>query len=270
MGSRRAVAATLVSVIVFTSLVFANAALYAAGNTYLSSSVLSTAQQREYDYASFLIGLSSYSSLAATQNFLQAHPLDCSGPVSSYLDSLTGGTDTSGTSGGIDYSVGSSWSYAATTASHGIDDVLSKSLATIQPFGGYSDGGLNVVVATSVNETELGGLPAYHAEAVETVHLPVSIDAAVSLCRSALSAMDRAISSLSACDASSVDDAISLVRSENPAFGSIQLGASGQGRELPGVAGTCSVQYWVTMTEVVQGVSGAFDWTVNGSGSLST
>ena len=78
MGGRRAVAATLVSVILFTSLLFANAALYAAGGTYLSSAVLGASQQRESDYGALLIGLASYSALAESQGYLQSHPLDCS------------------------------------------------------------------------------------------------------------------------------------------------------------------------------------------------
>ncbi len=271
MGSRRAVAATLVSVILFTSLLFANAALYAAGNTYLSSAVLSASQQRESEYGSLLIGLSSYSALSYTQTYLQSHPLDCSAPESSYLDHLVESESAAGANQGIEYSVNASWGYAVVSEGAGVDDSPSVAPSMIQPFDGYSGGALNLVVVTTIHETELGGLPAYGVEATETVHLPVSLDATVSLCTYAISAVHDSLSSLSSCNASSADEALALLRSENPGLDSVQMGASTQRSSLLGGTGRCDVQYWVTITEEgIEGVSGTFGWTVLASGSLST
>jgi hypothetical protein len=273
LGSRRAVAATLVSVIVFTSLLFANAALYAAGNTYRSTAVLSASQQRESNFASLLIGLSAYSALADAQSYLQGHPFDCSEPQSSYLDSLVGSESVGGANQGIEYSVDASWGYAPGFEGLGFgdDDGLSGAPSMIRPFSGYSGGALNLVVVTTIDETELGGLPAYSVGATESVHIPVSLDTTVSLCTSALSAARESLSSLPSCNTSSVDEALGLLRSENPGLDSVEMGASAQRSATLDGAGRCDIQYWVTITEEgIEGVTGTFDWTVLGSGSLST
>jgi hypothetical protein len=270
MGSRRAVAATLVSVIVFTSLLFANAALYAAGSTYLSSAVLSASQQRESNYATLLFGLSAYSALAYAQGYLQNHSFDCSTPESSYLDSLGGSESVGGANQGIEYSVDASWGYAPGSGEIGVRDGPAASQSMIQPFAGYSGGALNLEVVTNINETLLGGLPAYGVGGTEDVHLPILLDATVSLCTSALSELRESLSSLPSCNASSVNEALALLRFENPDLDSVEMGASAQQSPALDGAGRCVVQYWVTITEEgIQGVSGTFDWTALGSGSLS-
>jgi hypothetical protein len=269
VASRRAVAATLVSVIVFTSLLFANAALYSAGGTYLSSAVLSAAQQREVEYASLLTGVSSYSSLAAAQSYLQSHPLDCSSPEASYTSSMAGSGTVAGTNQGIEYSVRSSWSYAAVPAGSTLG-AGAEGASMVGPFSGGSAGALNLVVDTSINESELGGFPTYQEDASALVHLPVPLEDAVALCTSSLSALGRSLSSLASCNSTGVNHAIDLLRSENPGLGAAAVGASAE-REATLGQGRCLVQYWVSVSEDgVEGVAGTFDWSLFGSGSLST
>ena len=271
MGSRRAIAATLVSVIVFTSLLFANAALYAAGNTYLSSAVLSASQQRESEYGSLLVGLTSDSALADAQSYLQNHPLDCSAPESSYLGSLARSETIEGANQGIQYSVHASWGYASASEWYGVDDGPNVAGSMIRPFSGYYGGALNILVVTNLNETELGGLPTYGVEATQVVHLPVSLDADVSLCKSTLYAMHESLASLPSCDAFSVNEALDVLRSVSTSADSVEIGASAQRSASLDAAGRCVIQYWVTITEEgIEGVSGTFDWTVLASGSLST
>ena len=76
MGSR-AVAATLISFVVFTTLLLANAALFATENSSLGAVVLSAGQVREHAYGESrrnLLGLRVAQGAAA---YLQSNPLDC-------------------------------------------------------------------------------------------------------------------------------------------------------------------------------------------------
>jgi hypothetical protein len=257
----RAVAATIASVIVFTTMLLANAAVYSAENSYLGASNLSAAQLQEHNYALLFVGLSSFSSLAKAQSFLQSTPMDCSSPQP-YLDSLAGSQGSEGKNQSVWYSVESSWSYAAES---GFASAPGDALLPAQ-FDGYSGGDLNLQVTTNVDETFAGGLPSLSAQSIEVVHIPVQPLRAASQCLSALSELRAALSTVHSCNSAVVSQYVSLARTRSAVLGSFDAGAS-----TSTVGGRCVVSYWVTTTETgLQGVSGAFQWTVFGSGSLST
>ncbi|MDA4136189.1 MAG: hypothetical protein OK449_04210 [Thaumarchaeota archaeon] len=256
---RRAVAATIASVIVFTTMLLANAAVYSAENSYLGASNLSAAQLQEHDYSILFVGLSSFSTLAKTQSFLQSTPMDCSSPQP-YLDSLSGSDGSGGKNQSVWYSVESSWSYVSASGSAQGDALLPTQ------FDGFSGGDLNLQVTTRVNETFVGGLPSFSAQSVEVVHLPVQPLRAASQCLSALSELRIALSTVHSCNSAVVNQYVALARTRSAVLGSFDAGAS-----TSTVGGHCVVSYWVMTTETgLQGVSGAFQWTVFGSGSLST
>lgn len=267
MGDRRGVAATLTAVIVFTALLFANAALYSAGSTYLSASELSAVQAREFDLAPLLVGLVSVSSLSTAQSYLESHPMDCSSSIESYLSPLTQSSSSAGADHGIEYSMVDSWGYSESDQSGG-DRYVSIS-STLGSFDGFSSGELNLFVSASLNETEDGGLPLYQVNDTVTVHLPVEVEDEVGLCRSALSALGTALESLKECNSTGVEAVISYLRAEEEGLQGISMGASAQRELTLAGLGGCEVDYWVSLTEPgIEGVSGSFDWSLQGSGSL--
>jgi hypothetical protein len=248
----------MVCVVLFTTMLLANAALYSAEDSYSGAVGLSSAQQQERDYASVLVGLSSYSSLAWTQHFLQNTPMDCSS-AQSYLASMSGGVSRSDDNQSDWYSVKSSWGFVSAPVSSLHDPLLPAQ------FDGYSAGDLNILVRTDLNETFVGGLPSYSAQYLETVHLPVQPVLAASQCLTALSDLKAEFSTLRSCTVTAVDQDVSLVRA------SAGLGASEAGASFRAVGAHCLLTYWVRITQTgIQGVSGTFQWTVFASGSLST
>jgi hypothetical protein len=256
---RSAVAATIASVVVFTTMLLANAAIYSAQNSYQGALTLSAAQSQERSYASVLFGISSYASLARTQSFLQSTPMDCS-DSQSYLDSLSGSQSGDENNQSVWYSARSSWGYVAAPASAQDDSFLPLQ------FDGYSVGDLNLEVVTAVNETFAGGLPSYSVQHLDVVHIEVQPQRMASQCLTALSELRSALSVAQSCNSSAIVRIISLARIGSPSLGAFEAGASASG-----IGGHCVVDYWVRTTQTgIQGVSGTFQWTVFASGSLST
>jgi hypothetical protein len=257
--ARRAVAATLVAAIIFTSLLVANLTVYSAANNHLTAVDLTAQEERELAYASVLTGISAYSSLSLVQDRLVSSPIGCSSPQA-YLASLAGDMSLNGTSQGVRYSVSSSWNYV------GVRPTGAANASIVRPFGGYVPGDLNLLVTVSLNETYDGALPSYSSQTTYTVHLPVAIGLMLSECSAALAALNATFSGLSSCDSAAVASAIGEVQSAYDIPPTMTLGGSAH---MVDETGACNVEYWVTMTEVgVEGVSGTFDWTLSGSGSV--
>lgn len=253
---RRAIGATLVSVVLFTTLLIANASLYSAESSYLSATNLSVAQQREAQYASLLVGLSAYSSLEGVQRLLQSTPIACSS-APAFLSSMSGEEHNNGSYQGIAFEIQTSWGHATAGAT-------GNNPADLQPYQGYSAGALNIEVTTSVAESFLGGLPSYHTEELDVVHLPVFLEQQASFCLSVLSTVGQSLSSLPACNSTSIQDALGVIESSYVYPGSVYIGGSA----TPS-GGQCYVEYWVTIAQSYEGVSGTFEVSVDGSGSLS-
>ncbi|MGA2198428.1 MAG: hypothetical protein ABSG45_00670 [Nitrososphaerales archaeon] len=253
---RRAVAATLVSVVVFTSLLLANSALYSAENSAVSAAVLTSEQVRENAYAGILLGLSTYDSLAAVQGYLHSNPLDCSSP-GHYLDALAGSQRATGTDEGISYITDTSWAYASAPPA-------GTGSAFLPGFSSYEAGELNLEVTTSLDESYDSGLPSYSVQTAETVHLSVPLTYMISDCLAALAELRGALSALPYCNSTGVESALELAESSDPHLESFSVGASATPLS-PG----CAVEYRVTTTlSGLQGVSGAFQWTVLGEGAF--
>ncbi|MGD0637582.1 MAG: hypothetical protein ABSA72_06045 [Nitrososphaerales archaeon] len=255
---RRAVAATLASFVIFTTLLLANAALFATENSSLGAVELTAGQVREHAFGGILVGLSAYGSLEGAQAYLQSHPLDCTSPQD-YLESMAGSQRDSGEMEGITYSTTTSWSYSQGSPDGGGSDYLRQ-------FGGYQSGDLNLEISTSVAESYDGDLPSYAFQSTQSVHLPFLFNSTISLCLGALSDLSAALSSLEYCNSTGVGTALVGVDSAYPILASYSVGATA----TPQPDG-CSVDYWVTTTETgLEGVSGPFQLTVVGEGSLST
>ncbi len=255
---RRAVAATLASVVIFTMMLVTNAAVYSSENGYLASVRLSSVQVGEVTYASLLEGSAAYNSLAQTQSFLQSTPMDCSS-LQPYLDSISGTASRAGTEESISFSSMSSWDYASAGSS------LPGTVLLPSQLDGYSSGELNVQVSTVVAESYLGGLPSYSVRNAQVVHLGVQPEAVAAGCLSALSDLRSVLSATVSCNSSALAELVSLARVRYPLLSTYDAGASGSLSD-----GRCTVDYWVRTSLAETGVSGAFEWTVFDDGSLST
>ncbi len=214
---RRAVAATLVSFVIFTTLLLANAALFASENSSLGAVVLTAGQVRERAFVPILVGLSTYESLRGAQAYLQANPLDCTSPQQ-YLGSMTGSLRDSGVEDGMTYVDDASWAYATSPSGGGSD--------YLQEFSGYRPGDLNLEVSTSVLESYDGDLPTYSIQSTASVHLPVPLASTISLCQTALSDLSSALCRSQYCNSTAVRTALDGVDSTYPLLDSYSAGAS--------------------------------------------
>ena len=173
-----------------------------------------------------------------------------------YFDSLAGSASGTGSEGGMSYVTRTSWSYTTDLTASGDDSTLS-------PFNGYEAGALNLYVSVEVDESYDGGLPSYSTQSAETVHLPMALSSSISLCLSALSDLGAALSSLQSCNSTGVASATASAETTYPVLGAFELGVSSS----PQQSG-CLVTYSVMTTEAGTGVSGGFQWSVWGEGSL--
>ena len=219
---RRAVAATLISFVIFTSLLVANSALYSSENSGLGAAILSAIQVRESAYGAVLTGLSVYASLAEAQAYLQSNPLDCTSPQS-YLGPMSGSQRDSGADEGISYTADASWSYAPAPPPGG-------GSAYVAQFSGFEAGDFNLEVGTSVEESYNGGLPSYSVQTTEAAHLPVPLASIVSLCLTALSDLHDALSQLQYCNSTAVDGALGAASSSYRAASNVLPGRLGDPR----------------------------------------
>ena len=255
---RRGVAATLVSFLVFTALLLANAVVYSSGSSSLRASVTSAEQVRESSLGGVLTGLSTFDALHGAQSYLESNPLDCSS-LQQYLGSMAGSLQGSGSEDGVEFATRTTWAY-----------VQSQSGGTGSPylpqFSGYQPGELNLEVVSALNETYDGGLPSYSTITEVAAHLPVPVPSLVSGCLAALSDLGSALHGLSGCNSGGVDSALDLSVTRYPLLASYSVGAAA----TPAASG-CAVSYWVTtVVGGLEGVSGAFQLTVRGEGSLVT
>ena len=253
---RSAVAATIVSAVVFSTVLLANTALYAAQNGYLAAVQHSSAQVEERGLAPVLSGEAAFSSLAGTQTFLQSHPMDCLDPQP-YLHSLSGSADQGGKNQSVWYSAHSSWEYTDTASVTAGDVLIPKE------FDGFAPANLDLLVLVSVNESFAGGLPSYSLQRAEMVHLPVEPEVEAARCQAALADLRSALSSLASCDSASISQKLSSLTAGSSALGPFSVSASATSS-----FGVCAVTFSVSSTQGgVPGVLGPFEWTVHGSGS---
>jgi len=259
MGRRSAVAATLVSLIVFSSLLVANSALYSSDQSALGAAILSTAQTRERAFGGILVGLADYGALEAAQRSVAGATLGCSS-AQPYLESLAGNSSASGSQEGIDYSTATEWAYVPSPPGGAAPALLGQ-------FAGYSQGEVNLAVSDSLSESYNGGLPSYSLDVAEAVHLPVPVASTVSDCLEALADLGAALSSLAPpCNSTSVEEAVRLAGAGSPVIDRFQVSATAAVAQLG-----CAVSYTVTTTlGGLEGPIGPFQVTFQGEGSILT
>jgi len=256
--ARKAVAATLASVVLFTVLVAADATVMSAQDNLASLAQTSHLESRELLLERSLAGSVSLQVLAKVQGYVSSNPAECDG-LPQYVASISASSSVSGEDSGIAYSANATASEAQAAAS------LPENLTIVAPFAGAVPGALNLQEALTVSEVGGGGSASLVRSETHTLNLPIEVDSASSLCASALGALASALSR-SPCNATL----------EQAAFDAVLPGvveeASAQGFALTAGWGSgataCSATYWITLVEPgVAGATGSFDWTVRGSGT---
>jgi len=258
--ARKAVAATLASVVLLTVLVVADATVMSAQDNLASSAQTSHLESRELLLEESLAGGVSLQVLAEVQGYLSSNPAECDG-LPQYFASISASSSSSGEDSGIAYSAN-----ATAGEAPALQAVESDNLTVVAPFAGAVPGVLDLREALSVNEVGGGGSVSLEREETHTLNLPIEADSASSLCASTLASLGAALSR-SPCNATM----------EQSAFVSVLPGLVADAAALrftlaagwvsgPG----CSAAYWVTLVEPgVAGATGSFDWTVRGSGTTA-
>jgi hypothetical protein len=256
--ARKAVAATLASVVLFTVLVVADATLMSASDNLASTAQVSHIESREMLLEQSLAGSASLQVLAQVQEYLSSNPGEC-GSLSQYAGVITASSASSGEDSGIEYATNATAGEAPSVRWR-----LGDNLTIVAPFAGEVPGALNLKETLSVKEVGAGGSVSLARSETHLLDLPIRIDAASSLCASTLGSLAAALSR-SPCNATLEQDAFDAV------LPAIREDASVLGFTLAagwGLGAACSASYWVTLVEPgVAGPTGSFDWTVRGSGT---
>jgi hypothetical protein len=259
--ARKAVAATLASVVLFTVLVVADATVMSAQDNLASSAQTSQIESRELLLEESLAGSLSLQVLAQVQAYLSSVPADC-GALPQYFASVAASSSSSGEDSGIAYAANATAGSAPTA----FEVAQGDNLTMVAPFAGEVPGALNLREALSVREAGGGGSVSLERNETHTLNIPIEVDSASSLCGSTLGSLGSALSR-SPCNATL----------EQAAFDAVLPGLVADASALrftltagwgPGAA--CSATYWVTLVEPgVAGATGSFDWTVRGSGTTA-
>ncbi len=258
--ARKAVAATLASVVLLTVLVVADATVMSAQENLASSAQTSHLESRELLLEESLAGGVSLQILARVQGYLSSNPAECD-RLPQYFGSIFASSASSGEDSGIAYSANATAAEAPAPQA-----VESDNLTIVAPFAGGVPGVLDLREDLSVKEVGGGGAVSLQREETHTLNLPVEVDSASSLCASTLASLG-AVLSRSPCNATL----------EQAAFDSVLPGLVADASALRftltagwGSGPGCSAAYWLTLVEPgVAGATGSFDWTVLGSGTTA-
>jgi len=253
---RKAVAAALASVILFTTLVLADSTIMVADDNYASAAQASHIGSREALLREYSAGSAAFQALAKVQEHLASTQADCAA-LPEYLGSISAVSSVSGQDAGISYSSGVSLT-ADPQPGGGPDN-----LTVVAPFAGYRAGFLALKTDVRTSERGGGGLVSLERHEVHVLNLPVSPGWASSLCGSALASLGSALSHAS-CNATLSGSAF------GSAMPALVAQAAARGFSLTAgwqLGGGCVASYWITLVEDAVGVSGRFEWTVRGSGA---
>jgi hypothetical protein len=261
--ARKAVAATLASVVLLTVLVVADATVISAQDNLASTAQTSQIESRELLLEQSLVGSVSLQVLAQAQGYLSSNPAECDS-LPQYAGSISASGESSGEDSGIAYAANAT---AREAPASSLESPQRDNLTIVAPFAGDAPGALNLQEVLSVKEVGGGGSVSFERSETHTLNLPIKVDFASSLCASTLGSLAAALSR-SPCNATLEQDAFDAVlpalREDAAALGFTLAAGWGSG------GSSCSATYWVTLVEPgVGGATGSFDWTVRGSGKTA-
>ncbi len=261
MGSgRKAIAATITSLVIFGTLVASNFALYASQEQGVVLHAVSDQARAVATEADFAKGLVALSLLRTSQSVLEASSPSCSDPLEAMpaLRSIVLSSSLGGIAANLRGAV--TWS-----------GVQSDNLTLLSPFTGFVPGYLNF--AFSVNLGFSTSLVQYHKVEVHYLHLPVLYDASIAACLSAVGYLRSKIQGLKrtpgVCATPSILAAIAEAdRHYSTLARDAGLTLSISSSTDRGIL--CpTIGYEVVVSQYgIPGVSGEFTWRVSEGGSL--
>jgi hypothetical protein len=256
--ARKAVAATLASVVLLTVLVVADATVMTAQDNLAASAQASNIESRELLLERSLAGGVSLDVLAQVQGHLSSDPAGCA-DLPQYVASISASSSASGEDSGIGYQAN------ATATGEPSSDSAADNLTLLAPFEGHAPGTLGLTEHLRVSEAGGGGSVSLVRLETHALNIPIEVGSASSLCASTAGVLAAALSA--SCNATLEQEAF------DAALPGLVGQASGLGFDLTagwGYAAACSPAYWFTLVEPgVEGPTGSFDWTVLGSGTTA-
>jgi hypothetical protein len=261
--ARKAVAATLASVILFTVLVVADATVMSAQDNLASTAQASHIESREQLLEQSLAGTVSLQVLAQAQGYLSSNPADCA-TLPQYPGAISAVGASSGEDSGISFAANATASEAPASS---LVSPQRDNLTVVAPFAGDVPGALDLREALRIKEVGGGGSVSLERTETHTLNLPIKIDSASSLCATTLGSLAAALSRSpcnSTLDKGAFDAVLPGLREDASALGFTLAAGWGPGGAV------CSATYWITLVEPgVAGPTGSFDWTVRGSGTTA-
>jgi hypothetical protein len=186
-GERRAVGATLASIILFGSLVVSNWAVFESSQQKAQLYSLADAENSLYNEASILKWAAMINALDRFQSsIVTASPLPCA-TAESALSSLATSSNVTSRDGAIS---------AVLSASLGQDQSVAANDIALMPFDGAVAGDLNLILTANISAQGPGDAFEYSTTDVEPVHIPVHADKVVSMCLDAGRAIAATLSGL--------------------------------------------------------------------------
>ena len=260
MGGRRAVAATVVSVLVFGSLVACNYLLVGAEQERMQLSLIADQESAIYSRGTILMGTTLLDVLDRLQSQVSAAPLPCSG-ISVPLSRIVRGASVS-----FPWDDGVS---ANVTARLVEDGIAFDNMTALQPFMGSLPGFLDVEARASVRIDPTGQPVAYSKIETHHIYLPIDIAGAVSLCQYSAGQVGAGLKALGSgvCNSTLLQKVFSDLSSRLSGIASrngFVLSVSYWTSKSPCMAGF-TVQ--VTQNDV-EGPLGPLDWCVRESGDV--
>ncbi|MDG7022282.1 MAG: hypothetical protein JRN07_02660 [Nitrososphaerota archaeon] len=257
--ARKGVAATMAAVALLTLLVVADATLVVAAGDLASESQAAQLEARALLVERSYGGLVSFQALSQVEGRLASSPAYC-GSLPAYLGSISAEAASRGVDSGVGYLADASLSLDRGSS----QAVVADNLTSLAPFSGYVPGELDLSESLAVSESGGGGAVLLDKRESHTLHLPIGVAEAGSLCESATGSLAATLSRWpcnASLEAASFDSALAAAAAQAWAEG-FRLTAGW------GADGSCKAAYWVTLVEPgVPGPAGRFDWTVLGSGT---
>ena len=257
--ARKAVAATLASVVLFTALLVADSTVMAAQDNLSSSALTARIEVRERVFAFTMAGELSMRVLAQVEAFLASAPAECES-LPHYLATLSAADSLTGEDAGIRYSANSTVASAQAAP-------IGDNLTLVFPFSGGSPGALSLSETLSINQEGGGGSVDLARHELHFLNIPISPDIASELCAVVGGSLATALrqSCNSTLAGAAFDSALtSLVQVAESRGFDLAAGWAPAGAE-------CSASYWFTLVDSgVRGPTGSFDWIVHGSGTTAS
>jgi hypothetical protein len=250
----RAVGATLVSAVLFSSLIVSNAALLASSEDRSSAASLSDGESTLYSNAIVLQGVGGLELLAKAQAVLSSRAFDC--------PNATG--EAHGAVGGLSFLAAGGGVSSTAVALPDDDGPEPDNLSILRQFDGGFKGHFNMLVRTVQNGSYPGGRVTYSKTEYHVLNLPFDPTAAASFCLAALEEVTSGLGPLlaGACNASEIAAAVDGIRTM------VEAAAASEGLRsyvtyVMGGGAPCSVTVAVRVAQQgIMGPDGPFTWSV--------